>query len=155
MSFSRGCKAMGKHREFNRESDGKLRLAATPGGSDWRCSLLLPSPSELGLPLGSSDLASSTPERDQPGYAAARRALSALAAVEELRCTPVGRGTVCDGRSAPSNHDRIIAQCFHAKWGDIAGEMIARGHACDLTQFSGGHYARERGGRPCFPRSGR
>lgn len=35
---------------------------------------------------------------------------------------------------------------------DIAGEMVARGRACDLTQFSGGHYVRERGGRPCQPR---
>ena len=96
-----------------------------------------------------------TPERDQPGYAAARRALSALVAVEDLRCVPVGLGTVCDNRSAPSSHDRIVAQCFHARWGDVAGEMVARGHACDIMQFSGGHYMRERAGRPCAPRGDR
>ncbi len=67
-----------------------------------------------------------TPERDQPGYASALRALTALAAVEELRCIPVGAG--------PSA---------------TAGEMIARGHACDLTQFSRGHYVRKRSGRAC------
>lgn len=96
-----------------------------------------------------------TPERGQPGYGAARRALSGLIAGEELRCVPVGKGSVCDGRSAPSSHDRIVAQCFHSRWGDIAGEMVARGHACDLTQFSGGHYVRERGGRPCPSRAAR
>lgn len=96
-----------------------------------------------------------TPERDQAGYAAARRALTALIAVEDLRCVPVGRGTVCDGRSATTSHDRIVAQCFHAKWGDIAGVMVARGHACDLTKFSGGHYANTYGGRPCTELSGR
>ena len=89
-----------------------------------------------------------TPEREQPGYGAARRALAGMVAGEDLRCIPVGRGSLCDGRSAPSSHDRIVAQCFHARWGDVAGELAARGHACDLTQFSGGHYVKERGGRP-------
>jgi micrococcal nuclease len=96
-----------------------------------------------------------TPECGQPSYGAARRALTAIAPGEDLRCIAVGRGSVCDGRSRPSSHGRTVAQCFHSRWGDIAGEMVARGHACDLTQFSGGHYTREHGGRPCPPRTDR
>ncbi len=31
---------------------------------------------------------------------------------KEVRCIQVGGGTPCDGRSRPTNRDRIVAQCF-------------------------------------------
>ena len=56
-----------------------------------------------------------------------------------VRCIPVGEGTVCDGRSRPTNHDRIVAQCF-IQGRDIAEILVRSGHACDWPKFSGGAY---------------
>lgn len=56
-----------------------------------------------------------------------------------VRCTPVGEGTVCDGRSKRTNRDRIVAQCF-VQGRDIAEMLVRAGHACDWAKFSGGAY---------------
>ncbi len=56
-----------------------------------------------------------------------------------VSCTPVGEGTVCDGRSRRTNHDRIVAQCT-VQGRDIAEMLVRSGHACDWPRFSGGAY---------------
>jgi hypothetical protein len=65
------------------------------------------------------------PERGQPGYGQATGALSNLIEGKTVHCLQVGEGTVCDGRSKPTSHDRIVAQCFLNKL-DIAEEMTKR-----------------------------
>lgn len=88
------------------------------------------------------------PERKDSGGKASTDELKAIAADRELRCIPVGQGTVCDGRSKPTSGDRIVAQCFLGKR-DVAGMMVGRGQACDWVKFSGGHYSRNGVGRAC------
>lgn len=56
-----------------------------------------------------------------------------------VKCIPVGEGTVCDGRSRRTNHDRIVAQCF-VQGRDIAEMLVRARHACDWPKFSGGAY---------------
>ena len=79
------------------------------------------------------------PERGQPGYGQATGVLSNLIEGKMVLCLQVGEGTVCDGRSKPTSHDRIVAQCFLDKL-DIAEEMTKSGTVCDWPKFSGGHY---------------
>jgi micrococcal nuclease len=88
------------------------------------------------------------PERECPGYSEARAGLQALVQGKQLRCIQVGSGTPCDGRSRPTNRDRIVAQCF-VDGKDVAGSLVERGLACDWERFSGGHYSRSGKGRPC------
>ncbi len=90
-----------------------------------------------------------TPERDQPGYHEARRALIDLVRGTEVACTPVGSGTVCDNRSRAASHDRIVAQCATPATPDLAGELVRRGLACDLTGFTRGYYRDRFGGKAC------
>lgn len=71
----------------------------------------------------------------------ARAALTDLIDDQVLTCVPVGEGTVCDGRSRPTSHDRTVAQCFLGD-ADIAEAMVSSGHACDWVRYSGGHYSR-------------
>ena len=52
------------------------------------------------------------PERNEPGYREATTYLRKLVADKTIRCTPVGQGTPCDGRSKSRSYNRIIAQCF-------------------------------------------
>lgn len=80
-----------------------------------------------------------TPERGLPGFNEARVALERMIDRKVVRCVPVGQGTPCDGRSKPTNRERIVAQCFLGR-ADVAAEMVRAGHACDWTKFSGGHY---------------
>ena len=56
-----------------------------------------------------------------------------------VHCVPVGEGTPCDGRSKPTNHNRIVAQCF-INGSDISKEMVCSGHAIDWPKFSDGYY---------------
>lgn len=79
------------------------------------------------------------PERGQPGGREATTALMRMIDGKQVRCVPVGQGTPCDGRSKPTNRDRIVAQCFLGDV-DIAYEMVVARHACDWAKFSGGHY---------------
>ena len=58
-----------------------------------------------------------------------------------IKCTPVGQGTPCDGRSKPRSYDRIVAQCF-VDGKDLAAEMVKAGYARDWPKFSGGYYGR-------------
>jgi hypothetical protein len=78
-------------------------------------------------------------ERGQPGYDQATGVLSNLIEGKTVRCLEIGEGTVCDGRSKPTSHDRIVAQCFLNKL-DIAEEMAKSGTVCDWPKFSGGRY---------------
>jgi len=52
------------------------------------------------------------PEKGEPGYHESAEALRKLVEGKAVRCVQVGSGTPCDGRSKPTNHDRIVAQCF-------------------------------------------
>lgn len=90
-----------------------------------------------------------TPERDMPGYTTARQALVELTRGQDVRCTPVGSGTVCDHRSGATSHERSVAQCGAGAIADLGGELVRRGHACDLTGFTRGYYRDRFGGRPC------
>jgi len=91
------------------------------------------------------------PERRQPGAQAATDALGAIVKNQTVRCVQVGSGTVCDGRSRPTNRNRYVAQCFVAN-DDIADVLVKDGHACDWVRFSGGHYSRGGQGKQCGPR---
>ena len=88
------------------------------------------------------------PERADARSSAATEALKAIALSKPLRCVRVGEGSVCDGRSKPTNRDRIVAQCFESEV-DISAEMVKLGQACDWVKFSGGHYSRKDFARRC------
>lgn len=79
------------------------------------------------------------PERKTNAGKKATRFITQAIKGKALRCTPVGEGTVCDGRSRRTNHDRIVAQCF-VQGRDIAEMLVRAGHACDWPKFSGGAY---------------
>jgi endonuclease YncB( thermonuclease family) len=79
------------------------------------------------------------PERGQPGYGQAAGVLAYMIEGKTVHCLQVGEGTVCDGKSKPTSHDRIVAQRFLDKL-DVAEEMAKSGTACDWPKFSGGRY---------------
>ena len=88
------------------------------------------------------------PELSDPRGPAAMRALQTLVGGNVINCVPVGKGTVCDGRSRPTSYDRVVAQCFvHGR--DLAAEMVRAGQACDWVAFSGGAYSRKGDGASC------
>ena len=91
------------------------------------------------------------PEKGEPGYHESAEALRKLVEGKTVRCVQVGDGTPCDGRSEPTNHDRIIAQCF-ADEADIAVPLVEQGFACDWVRFSGGTYSNEGKGDQCIGR---
>ena len=80
-----------------------------------------------------------SPERGSKGYSNATEELRALIAGRDVKCVRVGEGSICDGRSKPTNRNRVVAQCF-VEGADVAAEMIAAGATCDWPKFSGGHY---------------
>jgi endonuclease YncB( thermonuclease family) len=84
------------------------------------------------------------PERGEVGYQASKAALANLVKGKSVRCIQVGSGTPCDGRSKPTNRDRVVAQCFVGDL-DLAAALVTQGHACDWVKFSGGVYP----GEPC------
>jgi micrococcal nuclease len=88
------------------------------------------------------------PEKGDIRYKSSRSALRDLATGRQIRCVRVGDGSICDGRSKKTNHDRIVAQCFIGKT-DIADVLVARGYACDWVRFSGGHYSKTVGRAIC------
>lgn len=88
------------------------------------------------------------PEKGQPGYQESTEALKKLSAGRSVRCIQVGNGTPCDGRSKPTSHDRIVAQCFTDDT-DIASVLVGQGFACDWVKFSGGAYSRAGKGNRC------
>ncbi|MBA2398033.1 MAG: thermonuclease family protein [Bradyrhizobium sp.] len=77
------------------------------------------------------------PEWGHAGYGQAAGAF--MIEGKTVHCLQVGEGTVCDGRSKPTNRDRIVAQCFLYAV-DIAEQTIKSGTACDWSKFSGGKY---------------
>lgn len=85
------------------------------------------------------------PELRHAGGPAAKAALAAMIEGADVRCVPVGQGTVCDHRSPAKSHGRIVAQCFVGA-ADIAARMVQAGQACDWHKFSGGVY---KGGAVC------
>jgi endonuclease YncB( thermonuclease family)/outer membrane protein OmpA-like peptidoglycan-associated protein len=90
-----------------------------------------------------------SPEKGEAGYERARDFLYGRIMGRMLRCVPVGEGTVCDGRSSPLSHGRMVAQCFVDPDGDIAVPIVESGNACDWPHFSGGHYQNVTQGRAC------
>src|SRR4030088_1298881 len=87
---------------------------------------------KVGVRIGGID----APERGQAGYGQAAGVLAAMIEGKTVHCLQVGEGTVCDGRSKPTNRDRIVAQCFLDKL-DIAEEMAKSGTACDWPKNFG------------------
>lgn len=79
------------------------------------------------------------PEDFEPGFQQSAAALEAIIQGRAVRCVQVGGGTVCDGRSKPTNGNRVVAQCF-VNGKDIAEPMVDGGFACDWKKFSGGAY---------------
>jgi len=90
------------------------------------------------------------PESGEPGSREAWGQLSKLVYQKTVRCIQVNHppGTVCDGRSKPTNRDRIVAQCF-VDGMDVGAEMVRSGYACDWRKYDGGYYQRITGGRAC------
>jgi endonuclease YncB( thermonuclease family) len=88
------------------------------------------------------------PELKAAGGKQARVALASIVTNRTVTSIRVSEGTVCDGRSKPTNRDRIVAQCF-VEQADIAALMVERGQACDWVKFSGGHYSRRGQGAVC------
>ena len=78
------------------------------------------------------------PDAGETGYRAAKSEVEQLIG-KSIRCVQVGNGTPCDGRSKPTNGNRIVAQCFVGT-DDIAARLVADGLATDWPRFSGGHY---------------
>src|SRR5262245_20434293 len=81
------------------------------------------------------------PERGDRGSVESTNALDELVRGKEVVCVQVGGGTPCDGRSRPTNRDRIVAQCT-VDGIDIAAHLVQAGLACDWIRFSGGYYSR-------------
>ena len=69
------------------------------------------------------------PERDEPGGAAATRAMTELVEGRDLRCELDGERT----------HDRCAGICY-LDGADIAAVIVRRGLARDCARFSGGRY---------------
>ena len=70
------------------------------------------------------------PETSDPTGPAATRALAAIVGGRTVICLRKGQ-----------SYNRTVAQCY--RWtGDVAGEMVRRGHAVDWPRYSRGHYAR-------------
>lgn len=88
------------------------------------------------------------PERGEPSYHESGEALRKLVEGKAVRCIQVGNGTPCDGRSRPTSHDRIVAQCF-VNGADIAMPLVEGGFACDWVKFSGGAYSQGGKGNRC------
>ena len=88
------------------------------------------------------------PEKGEPGYQESGEGLKKLSAGSSVRCIQVGSGTPCDGRSKPTSHDGIVAQCF-ADGADMAAILVEHGYACDWVKFSGGAYSRAGKGNRC------
>lgn len=88
------------------------------------------------------------PEKGEAGYGASTAALAVLVKDATVNCVPVGRGTPCDGRSKPTSHARIIAQCF-VNGTDVAETLVRQGTACDWVKFSGGAYSQNGLGSAC------
>jgi len=81
------------------------------------------------------------PEHGHPGYHQAIDYLHSLVRGKKIKCTPVGQGTPCDGRSKTRIYNKIVARCFvYGK--DLAAEMVKAGHAHDWPKVSGGYYGR-------------
>jgi endonuclease YncB( thermonuclease family) len=91
------------------------------------------------------------PERGDALSAEATQAVRDMTNRATVACTPVGEGTVCDGRSRRRSGERLVAQCF-VDGKDMATELVRQGLACDWVRFSGGHYGRVAGGAECPPR---
>jgi endonuclease YncB( thermonuclease family) len=72
------------------------------------------------------------PEMDDPGGAAAKRALSKIAEGAIARCAEVDR----------DRFQRIVARCFTADGADITALMIRSGTAKEYLRFTKGYYAR-------------
>ena len=66
------------------------------------------------------------PEHGRPGYHQAVDYLHSLVRGKTIKCTPVGQGTPCDGRSETSNYDLIVAQRF-VGGEDLAAKMVRAG----------------------------
>lgn len=79
------------------------------------------------------------PEIGAKGSSQATAALASLLRGRTVQCIQVGKGTVCDGRSRPTNRDRIVAQCFVGTK-DVAGELVKGRFVCEWVKFSGGAY---------------
>jgi endonuclease YncB( thermonuclease family) len=88
------------------------------------------------------------PEHDEAGFIEARAALEAIVGGKTVRCVQVDDGTVCDGRSKPTNNRRVVAQCY-VDGNDIALPLVRNGFACDWVKFSGGHYSEPGSGKEC------
>jgi endonuclease YncB( thermonuclease family) len=84
-----------------------------------------------------------SPESRHAGGPEASAKMAKLIAGKEVQCVQVGGGTPCDGRSKPTSHKRIVAQCF-VDGVDISKEMVCSGHAVDWPKFSAGYYRCER-----------
>jgi endonuclease YncB( thermonuclease family) len=80
-----------------------------------------------------------SPEARHAGGPEASAKMAEIIAGKEVQCVQVGGGTPCDGRSRPTSHKRIVAQCF-VDGNDISKEMVCSGHAADWPKFSGGYY---------------
>jgi endonuclease YncB( thermonuclease family) len=81
----------------------------------------------IGMPIRLNGLAA--PEGDEPGGAAATRAMVELVDGRELRCDLNGERT----------HDRCVGICY-LDGADIAARMVEMGVARDCPRFSGGRY---------------
>ena len=88
------------------------------------------------------------PERGKPGGQESTEFLKALVLKKFVRCVQVGKGTLCDGRSRSTSHDRFVAQCF-LNGTDIAAILVKHGVACDWVKFSGGAYSEDSEAKRC------
>ena len=72
------------------------------------------------------------PERDEAGYDAATRQLSALAKGKRVRCDIIDR----------DHYGRTVARCFLSDGREINREMIESGTTTEYRRFTKGFYSR-------------
>lgn len=58
----------------------------------------------------------------------------------EVTCIPVGQGTPCDGRTAPTFAGAVVVQCMTDAGTDVAADLAGTGILCGVTQQSAGTY---------------
>lgn len=85
-----------------------------------------------------------TPSRGRPEHEKTVAALTELVSGKRIICTPVGEGTVCDGKTSATSRGRTVAQCYtEENRTDIAAQLVSAGLACDNAKRSGGHYSKD------------
>ncbi|GGE55386.1 hypothetical protein GCM10007276_35540 [Agaricicola taiwanensis] len=79
------------------------------------------------------------PAADTEAGTAAKHTMAAVIGGRKVMCVPVNSGSPCDGYVPPRTGKLYVSQCWAGKT-DIALEMIRRGAARAVPEWSDGYY---------------